>query len=295
MSSPSLIKPLIPLFHGLQKELLTQPAAFTAFLPMFRCETVSEDPDIRRQAQGSDLEISTLLTFFRDAFPRPSVSSPGLWHSVPGISMIDPTMIEIHGRLAIALSQDQSPRNISLLRFIVVVIILHQLAHAVASRFQKATRSMEHSVFPYYLSCRAPPVMRFPEHGFSVEEDLFGGMVGVVFENELDGLPPMFFRSDFTKIAHLFLHCRDGLTYRLDSTDLEEKMKVGRLTPFDVSVLRVIPTPKFIRDRTCAMFNGDHLVVHESAGGDPEPRDLASLLLRPVPRECGIRRWDPSQ
>ena len=68
-------------------------------------------------------------------------------------------------------------------------------------------------------------------------------------------------------------------------------MNAGRLTPFDVSRLSTIPSPERIRDRTCAMFNGDHLVVHEPAGGDPEPLPDLSIPLRPTWREgCGIRR-----
>lgn len=71
--------------------------------------------------------------------------------------------------------------------------------------------------FPYYVtvSCGAPPVVRFPEHGFSIEEALFGEIVGVVFDDEIKSAPPLFFQSDFTKISRLFLHCRDGMTYRL--------------------------------------------------------------------------------
>ena len=218
-SSSPLIEPLIPLFQGVRQALLDQSPTLTAFLSMFRGQTVSMDPNTHRPhtstVQGLDLELSALLAFFRDLFPQPSVSSPGLWHSVPQVSMMDPTTIPIHGRLAAALSQPQDPRNLCHLRFIVVVIIFHQLAHAVASHFQKGTLSLEDHAYPYYLSCRAPPVTRFPEHGFSVEDDLFGGIVGVMFEDELCGSPPMFFESDFTRISFLFLHCHNGLTYRL--------------------------------------------------------------------------------
>jgi len=129
--------------------------------------------------------------------------------------MRDLTTMEIHGRLAAALSKPQKPRNLSQLRFIVIVIILHQLAHAVTVRFHMGTQSAEDDTFPYYVSWRIPPFVRLPEQGFTVEEALFGGIVGVVFEDELDGSPPLFFCSDFTKISHLFLHCRNGMTYRL--------------------------------------------------------------------------------
>ena len=74
---------------------------------------------------------------------------------------------------------------------------------------------------------------------------------------------------------------------------MEERMTAGRLTPFDVSTLQAVSLPKRIRDRTCAMFNGDHLVVHEPAGGDPEPLPDMSYFHPPVWNTCGIRRWAP--
>jgi hypothetical protein len=78
-----------------------------------------------------------------------------------------------------------------------------------------------------------------------------------------------------------------------DPSDLEDKMNAGRLTPFNVSELQTIPLPKRLCDRTCAMFNGDHLTVHESEGGDPEPEPNMSLFQPPVERKCGIHRPTP--
>ena len=218
-SSSSLINSLTPLFQGVQQAIPTQPHVLTAFLPVFRDLTLSEysvtPKPLSLTAEASDVELSTLLAFFRDEFPTPSVSSPGLWHGGPQCSMRDLTTMEIHGRLAAALSQPQKPHNLCQLQFIIIVIILHQLAHAVTVRFHMGTLSIEVDTFPYHISCRAPPVERFPEQGFMVEEALFGGIVGVVFEDELDSSPPLFFRSDFTKISHLFLHCRNEMTYLL--------------------------------------------------------------------------------
>jgi hypothetical protein len=237
-SSSSPTEALIPLFQGVRQALLAQPFALSPFLPIFHGVTISEGSDTPKSTvQGSDLELAALLTFFRDAFPRPNVSSPGLWHYVAHPPMIDLTMITIHGRLARALSQPQNLRNLCQLRFIVVVIILHQLGHAVATRFHKGTLSIKDDAFPYHISCHAPPVIRFPEQGFSVEEALFGGIVGVVFDDELDGLPPMFFRSDFTRISHLFLHCRNGLTYRLGMQSLCLALLGHRLNWYQIQLI----------------------------------------------------------
>jgi hypothetical protein len=82
------------------------------------------------------------------------------------------------------------------------------------------------------------------------------------------------------------------LNYFSDPADLEERMKAGRLTPFNVSTLHPILLPKHIRDRTCAMFNGDHLIIHEPAGGDlPPPEPFPWELSASDGRaKCGIRR-----
>ena len=72
-----------------------------------------------------------------------------------------------------------------------------------------------------------------------------------------------------------------------DPNDLEERMNAGHLTPFDLPRLHTIPLPQRLCDRTCAVFNGDHLVVSEPAGGDPEPLPDQTLLLQPAgPRFC---------
>ncbi|OBZ70634.1 hypothetical protein A0H81_09197 [Grifola frondosa] len=125
-----------------------------------------------------------------------------------------------------------------------------------------------------------------------MEEVLFGGIIGVVFEDEVDGKPPMLVESDFTKISYLFLHCRDGSTYKLDPIDLQHKMDMAHFVPFDVSRLEAIPAPQPIRDRTCAMLNADHL---------PAPRDQRHPTMFPYAFNdraafeigCGIQRAPP--
>ncbi|THH20950.1 hypothetical protein EW146_g503 [Bondarzewia mesenterica] len=282
------------LFHAVQQVLIKHPTVLSAFLPIFWGEIESEHYDPRgphpSTISSSDSDLTTLLSFFQYSLPRPSISSAGLWQGCSEPPMKDLTTIAIHGRLAAALRLPQSDENFCLLQFIIIVIILHQLAHAVAARFQGWTLSLKSSVFPYHVSCRGLPVIQFPEHGFSVEEGLFGGIIGIIFQDEVDASPPMFFYSDFTRISYLFLHCRDGSTYRLDPIDLKARMDEGRLDPFDLSKLVAVPSPKRIRDRMCAMFNGDHLKVEEPQGGDPEPFDMSTLHLQPTMNKCGIRR-----
>jgi hypothetical protein len=57
--------------------------------------------------------------------------------------------------------------------------------------------------------------LRFPEAGFQAEQALFGGTIGVVFEDEIDGERQAFFMIKYDRISHFFLQGADGKTYRL--------------------------------------------------------------------------------
>lgn len=72
---------------------------------------------------------------------------------------------------------------------------------------------MEEIIFPYCVSCTT----LFVEHGISVEEGLFGGIIGIVFQEKDDdgGAPPLFFELNFTRISYLFVCCHDELTHQL--------------------------------------------------------------------------------
>lgn len=127
-------------------------------------------------------------------------------------------MLEIHGRLAAALVSPQSDSNVSRLRFVIIVIILHYLGHAVVNRFQGYTDPLpvEIDQFPYHKCTYLRHNRDVPEPGFFVEEALFGGIIGIVFREDAPReYPPRFLHSDLTRISYLFLHCRDGSTYRL--------------------------------------------------------------------------------
>lgn len=57
--------------------------------------------------------------------------------------------------------------------------------------------------------------LRSPEAGFQAELLLFGGTIGVVFEDEIDKERPPFFEINYDKISYLVLQCgmerRSGL------------------------------------------------------------------------------------
>lgn len=57
---------------------------------------------------------------------------------------------------------------------------------------------------------------KYREPGFFVEEGIFGGIIGVVFQDEREtGVSPRVLEADYTNIDYLFVHKADGNTYRL--------------------------------------------------------------------------------
>ncbi|CAL1698055.1 unnamed protein product [Somion occarium] len=210
------------------------------------------------------MEVAMLRRYFTREFPRPRISHcTAHWdRGSPSMSHSRDNVIRLHTRVAEALCHCQaSNQDNPTLRFLIVVIILHGLGHTVGCRFFSILEADEHLEFPYWHSKTLITERSFPEYGFLVEEALFGGIIGIVFreEDSEDGEPPPPIHADFNAIDYLFMHCRDGLTYRLDPTDMENKLAAGDFTPFDRRCLQAVTAPKWIPDRTCATLNGDHL------------------------------------
>jgi hypothetical protein len=57
--------------------------------------------------------------------------------------------------------------------------------------------------------------LRLPEAGYMAEQAFFGGIVGVVFRDEIEGERPLFFEIRYDRILYFFLQCADGRAYRL--------------------------------------------------------------------------------
>ncbi|CAL1698047.1 unnamed protein product [Somion occarium] len=276
-----LIDTLQPLFSGLRLALEQNPMYLSAFLPLLHPEDMPEryDPSTRGLGTFSEADMLSLLTRLRNVFPDVAVSTLSKWcYSKAIYYMFDlPRFFELHGRLATALSMRQTDHNRYRLRFVITVVILHFLGHAILGSVERGYTQMKTSNdFPYH-NCLSQSLQRMiPEPGYLVEEALFGGIIGIVFREERDdGRPPRFLQSDFTRIDYLFLHCRNGSTYELDPADLHDRITNWRLTRFDTSSLRQISLPRRIRERTCAFYNGDHLAVKfPGDGGELPPKGV---------------------
>ncbi|CAL1698046.1 unnamed protein product [Somion occarium] len=271
--SQALIDTLQPLFSGLRLALEQNPTYLSAFLPLLHPEDISGHYDPTRDlGHFSEADMHSLLTRLRKIFPAVDVSTLCKWRDGKEVYKFDvPDFFELHGRLASALSMRQTDNNRHHLHFIIIVILLHFLGHAVLGHVQRDYPYINIcDDFPYHDCLSRSLRKAIPEPGYLVEEALFGGIIGIVFREERDeGRPPRFLQSDLTRIDYLFLHHRNGSTYELDPADLRDRITNWRLTPFDISSLRKISLPRRIRERTCAFYNGDHLgVTFPGDGGE---------------------------
>jgi len=138
---------------------------------------------------------------------------------------IDHFSIVIHGRIAEALAMevqqlDNSPthrRHQELLRFLITVNIIHDFAH-IARSFFNGIHLAAHTDegYPYAREySNTDYFLRLPEAGYMAEQAFFGGIVGVVFQDEIEGERPPFFEIRYDRILYFFLQCADGRAYRL--------------------------------------------------------------------------------
>ncbi|CAL1698056.1 unnamed protein product [Somion occarium] len=269
-SSPSDTAATLPdLFQVVQRYFLANPCHAAVFVPILRGEA-SEDYNLDNLRGISYThyarELEHIGRIFSQNFPSPRVSSPDKTCGYCKYSMEDKSHIELHGRLVNALVATQDADTIVELRFILAVIIIHSLAHAFTDGNPVP---MSKDDFPFYHSLYISPRKYIAEPGFFAEEGIFGGIIGIVFKEQENGLPPKFLEADFTRIAYLFLYDRTGTAYRLDTGELAGQLKYHRFGQFKKA--RRIEVPRDISERTCAAFNGDHLpIARVGAGRVPE-------------------------
>ncbi|KAI0047017.1 hypothetical protein FA95DRAFT_1606470 [Auriscalpium vulgare] len=224
------------LIHDIRKALLNDPKDIAAYVSIF-CGETAYSPAQLPDVSLTDPELAPLCPSFSVAPPLGSWCPPSArtYIDQPVPAGPDPAAINVRGRLIATAYRHSSGKHITYSRFIVHVVILHQFAHAVASRFQRSATSVETAEFPYHHSTVADPDLPRHEHGFSVEESIFGGVIGVGFGNDRDGQPAKFFETDLTSIEYLVLYCRDGGVYKLEARDSEEYMNTHlHLGRFDV-------------------------------------------------------------
>ncbi|KAJ7143419.1 hypothetical protein C8R43DRAFT_574760 [Mycena crocata] len=230
----------------------------------------------------------SVLTYFRDSFPSFSISPQG-YVATSSDAIADgeyetPTNPLIHHAINTAFERNNDDL---LLKFLLVVAMVHDLGHAVRHHsiafFSKARTKDE---FPFYCEQILPGILR-EETGFELEVALFGGIVGVIFQDEqeleLDGTFP-FFELDYTRIAYFCLTVPTNVTYKIDAETIRSRMVSSQwLDIFDLSELEIMETPSFLRHRLCAVLNSTHLPRPDA--DDLAPRGQSRESLRKAERQ----------
>ncbi|KIM89185.1 hypothetical protein PILCRDRAFT_2458 [Piloderma croceum F 1598] len=172
---------------------------------------------------SNNIIIQKLHFFISSTFPEPCISA--LKHIPYPHELVgkyhDYFSITIHDRIAEALAmeavQDQSDKLRDMLHFLVIVNIIHELAHIVCLVLHETHfQTVNIYDYPYTIGIGTDQlILTFPEAGFTAEQEVFGGVIGVIFEDEKDGDQPPFFKIQYDRISHFFLQCEDGMTYCL--------------------------------------------------------------------------------
>jgi hypothetical protein len=218
---------LQPSFDHVRTAFLQDPVACEHFLPILRFEGAS-------LTNHADAALLLRLYFFiMNSFPEPCITTLQHISSMCGIvgRYIDHFSIAIHGWIAEALvMKAHQPENTSthmrqllLLRFLIAVNIIHDFAHTARSFFNGVPLAAYNTEgYPYASEFNSSD--RFsglPEAGYMAEQVFFGGIVGVVFQDEIEEERPPFFEIRYDRILYFFLQCADGTAYRLGAYSLQ--------------------------------------------------------------------------
>ncbi|KAJ7502394.1 hypothetical protein B0H11DRAFT_2223308 [Mycena galericulata] len=212
----------------------------------------------RKNAPGS------IYDYFKDHFPSLNVSPEN--YVATSDDDIYPLDLCIHHAIYAAFLKNKTD---PLLKFLVVVIIVHDIGHALRGTFWTFTSEAEATEeFPYYREKTLDGVC--PEIGFAVEIALFGGILGLKFKDEVEGMFP-FFELDYSRIEYFFLTVVDvqvkdqgpvkvPITYKLGKEMIQSRMLSSRwLDKFEISDKDKVQTPDFLQHRLCAVLNSRHL------------------------------------
>jgi hypothetical protein len=218
-----LVYLLEPIFEDVHRALLRNSMACENFLPVVNGRAKSPVNPLPNLGISDTTIIQKLRSFIHNTFPEPRISA--LMHIPYPHGIVgeyrDRFSITIHGRIAEALAmeavQDRSDKSRCMLRFLVIVNIIHDLAHIIRSVFhENHFWTVNIYDYPYTIEIGTDQlVSTFPEAGLTAEQEFFGGVIGVIFEDEKDGDRPPFFEIQYDRISHFFLQCEDGTTYRL--------------------------------------------------------------------------------
>ncbi|KAJ6507147.1 hypothetical protein C8R47DRAFT_1315481 [Mycena vitilis] len=202
----------------------------------------------------------SIRAYFQTSFPTLNVFPPRYVATTNDDTVgVD---LPFHPAIDVALAENSED---PLLQFLVVVAAIHNLGHTVRKFFWpfvgQAT-SME--AYPFYCEKECPPGNIYAESGFAAEIALFGGVIGVVFQDEKP-LEFDFFDLDYTRIAYFCITPPSGVTYKIDKEVIRTRMLSSSWLdtfvdePNLVSTLPAIETPLFFQHRLCAVLNSTHL------------------------------------
>lgn len=178
-----------------------------------------------------------LESFLKGTFPRPRVFDPRLFpdSSTKTTSEIHREFIFVNKHLMSVFKKTDSekakssPKDLeqdTFKTFITLVVILHNLGHALSSHYSGPGITAHVASFPYHIKTRSDDdrkssMVFFPEPGFLVEQAFFGGIIGVAWEHDFDqsARRPQLWTN---QIKSLSMHCRGGSTYALGSLLLHD-------------------------------------------------------------------------
>ncbi|KAJ7631886.1 hypothetical protein DFH06DRAFT_695156 [Mycena polygramma] len=251
----------------------------------------------RKLAQAQSNSVKTYLT---SSFPSLDISPKGYV-----ATRRDP----VDGRMVIHYAIDDAlldPSDDPLVRFLVVVVAIHNLGHSLRKAFWAYPgEASAMDAYPYYHEDCAYGI--YEENGFAAEIALFGGIMGVVFKDEQDprldkGTFP-FHKLNFRGIAYFCItppprekSTETPPTYKIDNDMIAARMNSSNwFDIFDHNKLVTINTPSFFRHRLCAVLNSTHLVRPDAAIHASDGQTIRTVFdnAGPIPKYTRRRRCVP--
>lgn len=219
--------------HGFLMLVPTNTQIYRSMLSAVKSSTASssfgpQPPEVYETMAKRGL----LESFLKGTFPRPRVFDPRLFpdSSTKTTSEIHREFIFVNKHLMSVFKKTDSekakssPKDLeqdTFKTFITLVVILHNLGHALSSHYSGPGITAHVASFPYHIKTRSDDdrkssMVFFAEPGFLVEQAFFGGIIGVAWEHDFDqsARKPQLWTN---QIKSLSMHCRGGSTYALGS------------------------------------------------------------------------------
>ncbi|KAJ6555179.1 hypothetical protein DFH09DRAFT_1280539, partial [Mycena vulgaris] len=195
-------------------------------------------PEFRDILVGNSGVKPSIPDYIRISFPSLKIT-PERYIATshdPATGNYDFTAITVHYSINSAFTSASDPDD--LLDFLGFAIIIHGLGHAFRALGASemipgyAHPPMHHGHF--FSERRVFSALAFPEAGFAAEIGIFGGVIGAVFDDEVNGALPPFLDLDYRKIKFLCLSRQEGpefITYRINPSSIRERLHACSVLP----------------------------------------------------------------